>query len=333
RRRPATRSCTPATSRLLRAGPLTVRERDSAAPDAGALMLTAGGVVSAFDTVTLTGDEVVRFPAASRAAAVRVCEPLPTVVVFQDTEYGDAVSSPPRLAPSSEECSVGTARLSEAEALTVTVPDTVAPDAGALMLTAGGVVSAFDTVMLTGDEVVRFPAASRAVAVRVCEPLPTVVVFQDTEYGDAVSSPPRLAPSTWNCTPATPTLPEAVALTVTVPDTDTPDPGALMLTAGGVVSAFDTEALTADEVVRCPAARPAAPARVREPLPTVLFPYATLFRSAVSSPPRLAPSTRNCTPATPTLSEAEALTVTVPDTVAPDAGALMLTAGGVVSAF
>src|SRR5437773_1743133 len=144
-------------------------------------MRASGGVVSAFDPVTLTGDEVVRFPAASLATAVRVCEPLPTVVVFQDTEYGDAVSSAPRLAPSTRNCTPATPTLSEAEALTVTVPDTVAPDAGALMLTAGGVVSAFDTVMLTGDEVVRFPAASLATAVRVCEPLPTVVVFQETE--------------------------------------------------------------------------------------------------------------------------------------------------------
>ena len=43
------------------------------------------------------------------------------------------------------------------------------------------------------------------------------------------------------------------------------------------------------------------------------------------------PSTRNCTPATATLSEAEALTVIVPETVAPDAGDVMLTVGGVVS--
>src|SRR5206468_6485309 len=126
RRRPATRSCTPATSRLLRAGPLTVRERDSAAPDAGALMLTAGGVVSAFDTVTLTGDEVVRFPAASRAVAVRVCEPLPTVVVFQGIEYGDDVSCAPTLAPSSMNCTPATATLSGADTLNVAVRDTVA---------------------------------------------------------------------------------------------------------------------------------------------------------------------------------------------------------------
>ena len=46
--------------------------------------VTGGG--DPFDTVTVTGEEVVRLPAASRAVAVRVCEPLPTVVVFQETE-------------------------------------------------------------------------------------------------------------------------------------------------------------------------------------------------------------------------------------------------------
>src|SRR5439155_1072907 len=97
-----------------------------------------------------TGDEVVRFPAASRAVAVRVCEPLPTVVVFQETEYGDDVSSPPRLAPSTRNCTPATPILSEAEALTVTVPDTVAPAAGALMLTAGGVFLPFAILMVTG---------------------------------------------------------------------------------------------------------------------------------------------------------------------------------------
>jgi hypothetical protein len=39
----------------------------------------------------------------------------------------------------------------------------------------------------------------------------------------------------------------------------------------------------------------------------------------------------NWTPATPTLSEASAVTVIVPETVAPDAGDVMLTVGAVVS--
>ncbi|OLE86547.1 MAG: hypothetical protein AUG08_14440 [Acidobacteria bacterium 13_1_20CM_2_55_15] len=43
------------------------------------------------------------------------------------------------------------------------------------------------------------------------------------------------------------------------------------------------------------------------------------------------PSTEIVTAVTPTLSLAEAVTVTLPDTVAPFAGAVMLTAGGVVS--
>ena len=42
-------------------------------------------------------------------------------------------------------------------------------------------------------------------------------------------------------------------------------------------------------------------------------------------------STRNCTPATPTLSEAVAVRVTVPETVALGAGAVMVAVGGVVS--
>src|SRR2546426_6541291 len=124
---------------------------------------------------------------------------------------------------------------SEAFAVTVIVPETVAPDAGDVMLTVGGVVS-FDTVTVTGAEVVRLPAASRATAVMVCEPLLEVVVFQETEYGDVVSSAPALRPSSWNCTPATPTLSEALAVTVIVPGTVAPEAGEVMLTVGAVVS-------------------------------------------------------------------------------------------------
>ena len=40
------------------------------------------------------------------------------------------------------------------------------------------------------------------------------VVSQVSAYGAVVSSEPRLAPSSWNCTPATPTLSEALAETV-----------------------------------------------------------------------------------------------------------------------
>ena len=51
----------------------------------------------------------------------------------------------------------------------------------------------------------------------------------------------------------------------------------------------------------------------------------------VSKLPRFAPSNRNCTLATPTLSEAFAVTVIVPLTVTPFAGEEIDTVGGVVS--
>ena len=47
----------------------------------------------------------------------------------------------------------------------------------------------------------------------------------------------------------------------------------------------------------------------------------------VSSVPRLVPSRRNCTPLTPTLSEALAEIVIVPEIVAPEAGDVMETEG------
>jgi hypothetical protein len=51
----------------------------------------------------------------------------------------------------------------------------------------------------------------------------------------------------------------------------------------------------------------------------------------VTSAPRFAPSSLNCTPTTPTLSAALAETVVVPATVAPAAGAVIETVGGVLS--
>src|SRR5439155_5912905 len=99
----------------------------------------------------------------------------------------------------------------------------------------GGVVS-FTTVTLTGAEVALLPAASRATAVKVCEPFEAEVVFQEIEKGEAVSSAPRLAPSSLSWTPATPTLSEAVAETVIVPETDEAEVGAVIETVGASVS-------------------------------------------------------------------------------------------------
>ena len=198
-------------------------------------------------TVTVTATEVVVFPAASRATAVKVCEPLATDVVFHETEYGAVVSSVPRLAPSSRNCTPTTPTLSAAVAVTVIVPLTVAPLAGDVRLTVGGVLS-FDTVTVTAADVVTLPAASRATAVRLCDPLVAVVVFHGTEYGAAVSSVPMLAPSRRNCTPTTPTLSAAVAVTVTVPLTVAPLAGDVSAVVGGTVSGGSPAAMAGTPV-------------------------------------------------------------------------------------
>src|SRR4029077_8186061 len=166
--------------------------------------------------------------------------------------------------------------------------------------------------------------------VSVCEPLLAVVVFQEAAYGAVVSSTPRLAPSRRNCTPATPTLSDALAVTLIVPVTVTPLVGAVTLTAGGVVS-FHTVTVTAALGAVLPAASRATAVSVCEPLLAVVVFQEAAYGAVVSSTPRLAPSRRNCTPATPTLSDALAVTLIVPVTVAPLAGAVTLTVGGVVS--
>src|SRR5437763_8532529 len=101
----------------------------------------------------------------------------------------------------------------------------------------GGGGALLFTVTVTGAEGVLLPAASRAIAVILCGPSLTVAVFHETEYGAVVTSTLPLTPlSSRNCTPATPTLSEALAVTVTVPFTGAPLVGAVMLTLGAVVS-------------------------------------------------------------------------------------------------
>ena len=94
-----------------------------------------------FTTVTVTAADVLTLPAASRATAVSEWLPLGTPVVFHETEYGALVPSAPRLPPSSLNCRPATPTLSLALAAMVTVLETVAPFAGAVIATVGGVVS------------------------------------------------------------------------------------------------------------------------------------------------------------------------------------------------
>src|SRR5262245_53200501 len=101
----------------------------------------------------------------------------------------------------------------------------------------GVVVVPFDTVTVTEAEGLWFPAASRATAVSVWVPFEVPVVFQLVKYGADRSSRPRLAPSSLNCTPATPTLSLAVAETDTpLPDTVAPPAGLVSETDGADVS-------------------------------------------------------------------------------------------------
>src|SRR5881409_4292713 len=143
-----------------------------------ATLLRSGGALS---TVTLTALAGAVLPAASRAMAVKLWEPLATRVVFHEREYGAANTSAPRFAPSSLNCTPTTPTLSVALAETVVVPATVEPAAGAVIDTVGGVVS-LKTVTLTAAAVAVLPAASRATAVRVWVALVAVVVFHERAY-------------------------------------------------------------------------------------------------------------------------------------------------------
>src|SRR5438309_8576365 len=64
-------------------------------PLPGVKPLIVGGLT--LETVTVTGPEFQRTPKISCATAVKVCEPLPTVRVSQETEYGALVARPMKL--------------------------------------------------------------------------------------------------------------------------------------------------------------------------------------------------------------------------------------------
>jgi hypothetical protein len=111
----------------------------------------------------------------------------------------------------------------------VLVPEVVPPlEAVVVLLTL--IVIAVALAML--------PAASRATAERVCAPFASVVESKLVLKGEEVASLPRFAPSSLNCTPATPMLSLALADTVTLaPETLAFAAGAAMETLGAVESA------------------------------------------------------------------------------------------------
>ena len=126
-----------------------------------------------------------------------------------------------------------------------------------------------------------------------------------------MSSAPRLSPSSLNWTPTTPTLSEALAVTVMVPDTGERDEGDVMLTVGRVPS-LNTVTVPGSEVHRRPSRSRATAIRLWEPPPVLVVSQETSYGAEVSSAPRLAPSSLNWTPAT--------VREPVPETVDADAG-------------
>ena len=264
-----------------------------------------GGVLS-FDTVTVTAADVVTLPAASRATAVRLCDPLLAVVVF----HGDRIR---RRGVFRTELGAVEAELHAHHADVVggaspspsTVPLTVAPLAGDVSATVGGVAS-LDTVTVTArgrSDVARRVArdGGQRYATR-CSPSSCSTA---AEYGAAVSSAPSAAPSRRNCTPTTPTLSAAVGASPSPFRSPSPPlAGDVRPTVGGVAVVRHRDrdrggrrrvagGVARDRGQRC--ATRCSPSS-----------YSTAPNTAPRCLPHRAsaPSRRNCTPTTPTLSAA-----------------------------
>jgi len=97
--------------------------------------------------------------------------------------------------------------------------------------------TAVEIVIETGEDTVVFPAASLATAVRTwVRPSANLDVLTVMEYGAEVAVPSVVAPSNLNSTFATPTLSEAEAETMILPNTLDPALGLVNATVGGMVS-------------------------------------------------------------------------------------------------
>lgn len=139
-----------------------------------------GGALWLF-TVTVTPALVAELFDVSVAIARTMCEPLLTDVESHEIEYGDVVSGGPKFVPSIWNCTLATATLSEAFALSVTFPLTVLPETGVVIETVGGVVSGvpFFTVTVTLELVALLLAASVTIAVSEWFPLLDFVVSHE----------------------------------------------------------------------------------------------------------------------------------------------------------
>src|SRR5215471_8475484 len=224
-----------------------------------------------------------------------------------------------------------TLTLSVAETEILTLWDTVDPLDGEVMATTGAVVSvALGSELFTetvNEAVPALLAASKAFTVRVCEPLALVALFQENEKFEEVDVA-TAEPSTSSSTLVTPTLSVAEPWTEIVPDTLAPESGVAIETVGAVVSVvLLTVLLTLTDTAAEPvllAASNALTLMACDPLDApVLFQKKEKGEEVAVA--TAAPSTSSSIFVTPALSAAVPCTEIVPETLAPDRGAVMLT--------
>jgi hypothetical protein len=190
----------------------------------------------ATDTERVT---VAVLPEESVALAASVCVPGAVPDVDHAHDQADVPLAGCQAPPSTESDTDDTLVLSAALPVTVTVPDTVAPAAGALKATVGAAVSAvlFETDTLTlADELL--PLVSTARAVSVCVPLVSDAVDQPQDQELVPDAADQAPPSTDRDTDDTAALSLLDPETVTDPVTEAPDVGAEIVTPGAVRSAF-----------------------------------------------------------------------------------------------
>jgi hypothetical protein len=179
---PSTLTATLATPPESEALPETERTPPTLAPAAGAAIATAGGVVSAFETVKLTL-AVEELPAASVARAVRVCEPSAYSFVSRLELQLVVPCAAAYAPPSTLTATLATWTLSDAVPETAIVPRAVAPAAGAETATDGGEVSArglppppppLPALAVPAEAKTKnaIPAATRRRAVNAADPAP-----------------------------------------------------------------------------------------------------------------------------------------------------------------
>lgn len=136
---------------------------ETVAPDAGEVMEIFGA--PEFLTLSATDGLVAMWPAGSAAMAVSECEPSDNLVVSRERSKGALVTAALALVPSTLNCTL----LVSAETLvvTATAPETVAPEAGEEIETAGAAVLSvdvpfFEFALVRPTQPAQYSASSRS---------------------------------------------------------------------------------------------------------------------------------------------------------------------------